>query len=237
MSFLAMSWAIKQRGIKPATKLVLMILADCHNRHTGRCDPSQARLADECEMSRSTVNLHLQKLEDRGLIRRIQRFDEQTKRRQRTSYILVFDEAENPMSENRTRKPEAMSGKSQKPCPKNGESHVRISDMNHGRGTRNPTRKEKGSILRKDWSPSPGLRIWAGELGFSANEIDRKTGAFVRWHREKGTVARNPDALWKAWLLKTEKRRETASVAHNDSQIESILRSIERRYGRRKDAL
>ena len=67
MSHRATNWAIKQRGLKPATKIVLWHLADRHNPDIG-CFPSQERLADECEMSRSTLNLHLKKLENLGVV-------------------------------------------------------------------------------------------------------------------------------------------------------------------------
>ncbi|SEG14890.1 hypothetical protein SAMN05421751_11282 [Jhaorihella thermophila] len=40
MSHYATTWAIRQRGLKPATKLVLWYLADRHNPDYG-CFPSQ----------------------------------------------------------------------------------------------------------------------------------------------------------------------------------------------------
>ena len=63
MSHAATNWAIRQRGLKPAAKIVLWHLADCHNGHTGQCNPRQALLAEMCEMSRSTLNAHLAELE------------------------------------------------------------------------------------------------------------------------------------------------------------------------------
>ena len=140
MSHAATNWAIKQRGLKPATKIVLWHLADCHNGHTGQCNPKQSTLADLCEMSRSTVNLHLNKLEELGLIRRIQNVDSETQKKRPTHYILSMDEAEkpmseietrpeNPVSENPTDTPEAVSEKQPKPCPKNEHSRVRNSDI------------------------------------------------------------------------------------------------------------
>ncbi|WP_165615007.1 helix-turn-helix domain-containing protein [Yoonia tamlensis] len=131
MSIEATSWAFSQRGLKPAVKLVLVFLADCHNKHTKQCDPSQALLASECEMSRSTLNLHLKTLEDGGYIRRVQRSNARTKTQKRTLYVLGCDEekpqdVDKPVSENRTRKkPKAVSEKQPIPCPKNGQSRVR----------------------------------------------------------------------------------------------------------------
>ncbi len=73
MSHCATNWAIHQRGLKPATKIVLWYLADCHNRNTGRCDAAQDTIAAQCEMDRSTVNCHLKALEKHRLIRRVKR--------------------------------------------------------------------------------------------------------------------------------------------------------------------
>jgi hypothetical protein len=51
MSHDATNWAIKQRGLKPTTKIVLWHLCDRFNPDYG-CFPSQARLAHDCEISR-----------------------------------------------------------------------------------------------------------------------------------------------------------------------------------------
>ena len=56
MSHDATNWAIKQRGLKPTTKIVLWHLCDRFNPDYG-CFPSQARLAHDCEISRSTLNV------------------------------------------------------------------------------------------------------------------------------------------------------------------------------------
>ena len=146
MSHAATNWAIRQRGLKPAAKIVLWHLADCHNGHTGQCNPRQSTLADMCEMSRSTLNVHLAELERRGLIRRIVEVDPTSKRQRPTHYILAMDDPERSVSENRTRtqdvdpgaqdtaepSPEtghgAVSGKSPEPSPDFGQSRVRNPD-------------------------------------------------------------------------------------------------------------
>jgi DNA-binding transcriptional ArsR family regulator len=70
MSGIALIWAANVKGLQPAAKVVLIQLADFHNKETGRCDPSAKRLAHECEMSRATVFRHLTVLEEIGLITR-----------------------------------------------------------------------------------------------------------------------------------------------------------------------
>lgn len=91
MSHYATNWAILQRGLKPATKIVLWHLCDRHNPDFG-CFPTQARLAADCEISRSALNDHLRKLELAGLIRRCASVDPVTKRQQPTRYILGFED-------------------------------------------------------------------------------------------------------------------------------------------------
>ena len=62
--------AMKQNGLRPATKVVLYWIADHHNSETGDCFPSINRLAILCEMSRRSVETHITALEDLGLLTR-----------------------------------------------------------------------------------------------------------------------------------------------------------------------
>src|SRR6056297_585196 len=90
MSHAATNWAIQQRGLKPTTKIVLWHLCDRFNPDYG-CFPSQDRLAHDCEVSRATLNRHLDDLETRGLIRRIRNVDARTGRQRPTRYLLGFE--------------------------------------------------------------------------------------------------------------------------------------------------
>jgi len=90
MSHDATNWAIKQRGLKPTTKIVLWHLCDRFNPDYG-CFPSQVRLAHDCEISRSALNDHLGQLEAVGLLGRVPRIDPVTKRQLPTRYILGFE--------------------------------------------------------------------------------------------------------------------------------------------------
>ena len=69
MSHAATKWALDQKGLKPATRIVLFCLADRHNPDHG-CFPSHKRLAEDAEMSERSVRSHLDILEARGLISR-----------------------------------------------------------------------------------------------------------------------------------------------------------------------
>lgn len=174
MSHKATNWAIEQRGLKPAAKIVLWHLADRHHPDNG-CFPSQETLADDCEMSRSTLNLHLADLEKRGLIKRIQRSDRTTKRQKSTYYLLGFELAK--PSRRKTGKPQkpcpktghgAVSEKGEKPCPKIGKSRVLKSDTNPVREpVNNPCARTK--------------RYFSGDEDFDAREISKilKSGGSV----------------------------------------------------------
>lgn len=151
MSHVATNWAFSQRGLKPSAKIVLLILADCHNPAHG-CFPTQAFLADACEMNRDTVNVQLAHLEERGLIRRVRSIDPATKRQRPTRYKLSFEAdfegqdcseepppspadpapklPQKPVSEIPTQTPKAVSEFPAEPCRKNGQSRVGNSDTN-----------------------------------------------------------------------------------------------------------
>ena len=115
MSHEATNWAIKQRGLKPTTKIVLWHLCDRFNPDYG-CFPSQVRLAYYCEISRSTLNEHLGRLEPGGLLRRVPRIDPVTKRQLPTRYILGFEPGFTPADV--------------VPCPKTGHGFSPIGSDN-----------------------------------------------------------------------------------------------------------
>lgn len=75
MSGMALIWAANVKRLKPAAKIVLIQLADFHNKETGQCNPSAKRLADECEMGRATLFRHMTTLEQCGLVTRHTRGD------------------------------------------------------------------------------------------------------------------------------------------------------------------
>jgi hypothetical protein len=114
MSHAATNWAIQQRGLKPTTKIVLWHLCDRFNPDFG-CFPSQEQLAEDCEISRSTLNEHLALLETVGLVRRVQRLNPGTKRQMPTRYILAFEPG---FAQDRPN-----------PCPETGHGHNVQDDL------------------------------------------------------------------------------------------------------------
>lgn len=159
MSHRATNWAIQQRGLKPATKLVLWYLCDRHNPDYG-CFPSQQQLADDAEMSVSSLNEHLAKLEALGLIRRHRRVNAKTRKQENTRYILGFEDdfaqeptpksgggkegagAEHPVTPSPNSGDGSVSGFSGEPSPENGQSRLQNLETNP---VREPVREEEES--------------------------------------------------------------------------------------------
>lgn len=69
MSMDLMVKAMKTKVGHPLRKLVLVKLAD-NASDLGECWPSYQHIADQCEISRSTVKVHIRELEKAGLLRR-----------------------------------------------------------------------------------------------------------------------------------------------------------------------
>lgn len=131
VSHKATVWAIQQRGLPPAAKIVLWHLCDRYHPDNG-CFPSQETLAADCELSRSSLNDQLDRLVAAGLIRRERQHSDGNRRRP-TRYRFAF-EPDFDLPQTAEPRPEfghgAMSEFDEKPCPNFAESHVRNSDSN-----------------------------------------------------------------------------------------------------------
>lgn len=140
MSHQATAWAFKQQGLKPATKIVLLYLADHHNPEHG-CFPSQKRLAAECEMSERALRDHLGKLEKLNLITR-------TSRKSGTTFLsdvyeLHFDrqvtEAGTPAAKSAGRQNLPQAENDNSPRQNLPPNPVRGISKNAREGNQNPT--------------------------------------------------------------------------------------------------
>ena len=218
MSHKATVWAIQQRGLKPATKIVLWFLCDRHNPDFG-CFPTQARLADDAEMSISALNDHLAKLEELRLIHRIRAHDPRTHKRQATRYILGFEDG---FPQERTPEtgdgfggtdeehgddptPEtghgAISGFPAKPSPDFAQSHLRNPETNLVREPLSkPVKEEDAQARDADFD-----RFFAellSALGFAAN------AALPAW--------------WQGWPARLHVRRWIDNLGLSEDRIIEI---------------
>ena len=68
MSHKATAWAMEQRPKTPLEKLVLLILADCHNSETNACFPSMPHIADKAGCTPRGAIKAIESLEKQGFI-------------------------------------------------------------------------------------------------------------------------------------------------------------------------
>ena len=188
MSHEATNWAIKQRGLKPSTKIVLWHLCDRFNPDYG-CFPSQVRLAHDCEISRSTLNEHIGQLEAGGLLRRVPRIDPVTKRQLPTRYILAFEPGFTPADV--------------VPCPETGHG---FSPLDHNAETATEIDPDDSVSVRP--CPDSGHGIDAKPVsGFCPDPCPENAQSRVR----------NPDTnLVREPLSKPVKEEEDAQARDSD---------------------
>ncbi|ENU9080082.1 helix-turn-helix domain-containing protein [Salmonella enterica] len=91
MSMNLMAKAMSIKVGNPLRKLVLIKLADNSNDE-GECWPSYQHIADQCEVSRSTVKIHIRALEDMGLLKR--EFRRKGELNQSNVFYLTLDNAQ-----------------------------------------------------------------------------------------------------------------------------------------------
>ena len=226
MSHKATVWAIQQRGLKPATKIVLWFLCDRHNPDFG-CFPTQARLADDAEMSISALNEHLAKLQDLRLIHRVRAQDPHTHKRLATRDILGFEEGFPPEPTPETGDgfagtegeqggdptPDsghgAISGFSAKPSPDFAQSHLRNPEINLVREPLSKPVKEEEDAQARDSDFDRFFTELLRALGFAAN------AALPAWWQ--GSPARLHIQRWRDDLGLSEDRIiETATESRAD---------------------
>jgi hypothetical protein len=204
MSHKATVWAIQQRGLKPATKIVLWFLCDRHNPDFG-CFPTQERLAEDAEMSVSALNDHLARLEALRLIHRVRTHDPRTHKRQATRYILAFEdgfpqdpcpESGDGISETEEEQDDdptpdsghgANSGFSANPSPDFAQSHLRNPETNLVREPLSKPVKEEEDAQAREAEFDRFFAELLAALGFAANA--------------------NLPAWWQGWPARTHVRR------------------------------
>lgn len=206
MSHDATNWAIKQRGIKPALKVVLWNLCDRYHPDNG-CFPSQDTLAADCEVPRSTLNVYLGELENMGLIAREQRREKGSNRQERTRYRFPF-EPDFPATCAKKPGPESGHGAESRnagePSPENGKSRVQNLDSNLVREpVREPVIEREGEREALEGALEP----LADERGETRASMERDFWRLVKdWPNFAGMPKEPAKAPWLA--LTADERAE-----------------------------
>lgn len=199
MSHYMTALAMKQKGLKPAAKIVLYWLADHYNQSTGECFPSINRLIELCEMTRRAVQTNIDDLEAAGLVEVVTRHRPNGSQTS-NSYILKLsdDGVQNmhtPRAENA-------------PTPRQNLHPLNLVNNNHvneqeGFGAKAPkaTKQRKPEIdLPDGWVPNDKNVQDALDRGFSDMEINDEADRFANFHSSKQNRFRDWDAAWRTWL-------------------------------------
>ncbi|EJJ4340431.1 helix-turn-helix domain-containing protein [Salmonella enterica] len=219
MSMNLMAKAMSIKVGNPLRKLVLIKLADNANDE-GECWPSYQHIADQCEVSRSTVKSHIRALEDMGLLKR--EFRRKGELNQSNVFYLTLDNAQQIPPESGG----AGADRGGAGADRGGAG----ADLGGGAGADPRTyhsfepvkepleRKKKPSSMPEGFSPSASHQKMAEEFGiFLQDEFDKftdhhlsKGSKFIDWSRALNTWLRNARGFQKSRACNSFSRPSSA---------------------------
>ncbi|EOA0617026.1 helix-turn-helix domain-containing protein [Salmonella enterica subsp. enterica serovar Lubbock] len=226
MSMNLMAKAMNIKVGNPLRKLVLIKLADNANDE-GECWPSYQHIADQCEVSRSTVKSHIRALEDMGLLKR--EFRRKGELNQSNVFYLTLDNAQQIPPESGG----AGADRGGAGADRGGAGADRGgagADLGGGAGADPRTyhsfepvkepleRKKKPSSMPEGFSPSASHQKMAEEFGISLqDEFDKftdhhlsKGSKFIDWSRALNTWLRNARGFQKSRACNSFSRPSSA---------------------------
>ncbi|EHN9963469.1 TPA: helix-turn-helix domain-containing protein [Escherichia coli] len=181
MSMNLMAKAMNIKVGNPLRKLVLIKLADNANDN-GECWPSYQHVADQCEVSRSTVKSHIRALEDMGLLKR--EFRRKGELNQSNVFYLTLDNAQQiqpelggagadprtyhsfePVNEPKNIKFEHVRTKCEKSSDRHEETDKAFEEIFWCAGMRKAGKKNAASAFRTQF------REWRKTTGGTASEF------------------------------------------------------------------
>lgn len=194
MSFQAMSWAVAQKCSNSGQKLVLLMLANYCNGHTGQCNPSHKRLAEECSMGISTLKSHLLALAECGLIEIIHKYADGVQLP--NQYMLKVD----GVGQNLTA-PRPESGP---PPGQNLATNQEFKPVIEPIDAPQSVANKRGTRLPQDWQLPKAWGEWAlAEFKTWTTDVVRVEADKFRdfWHSKAGKEAAKLDwqATWRNW--------------------------------------
>ncbi|EAA4553269.1 TPA: helix-turn-helix domain-containing protein [Salmonella enterica subsp. enterica serovar Mbandaka] len=204
MSMNLMAKAMSIKVGNPLRKLVLIKLADNANDE-GECWPSYQHIADQCEVSRSTVKSHIRALEDMGLLKR--EFRRKGELNQSNVFYLTLDNAQQPAPES------GGAGAARGGAGAAPRTYHSFEPVKEPLG-----RKKKPSSMPEGFSPSASHQKMAEEFGISLqDEFDKftdhhlsKGSKFIDWNRALNTWLRNARGFQKSRACNSFSRPSSA---------------------------
>lgn len=229
MSHAATNWAIKQRGLKPAAKVVLFHLCDRYHPDHG-CFPSLDTLAEDCEMSRRSVQDQIAALEAAGLVA-VEKMPRENGKLPRNRYRLAFEDGV-CLGQNLPMAKSAL-GKSASPPLANSRNHLGQNlPTNPVKGTSKGTSNTYGcakAALPPDWVLDDDGWHYALSLQLTEDEIQELADDFHGyWRERRDASARKTERGWRqAWRnrcldMAPKLKRNRASRPSDDPALRAI---------------
>ena len=196
MSVQAITWALSIDTGSPSAKCTLLCLAN-YADDRGRCWPAQATIAKQSEQSVDTIQRRLRDLEERRLLTREERPDQNGKRGGRYFYQLLMEQPaqtldietipqESARSKTTPQKTETMPQIPPEPCRTAAAQTAILNPSIEPSGTRTKADKSKGHRLPEDWTPSQKQIADAKALGLTDADIRRAAPEFRDYWTDRG---------------------------------------------------
>ena len=218
MSHYMTALAMKQKGLKPATKIVLYWIADHHNGETGECFPSLARLHKCCEMSVRSIQDQIAVLCEAGLITMVQRKRDNGSQTS-NAFILGFSGVQDlppPLAESAT-------------PPMQNLHPLNLVSINLG--SKLEKAQKYACQIPDDWVPSEKNITDAQDKNFTDGEIKNEADKFRDYHLARGSKFKDWNAAWRTWLGNARKfgaSRNTRAGSPHDSLFAAFQRNAMR---------
>ncbi len=228
MSHAATNWAIKQRGLKPATKILLWHLCDRYHPDNG-CFPSQKTLASDCEMSERSIREHTNLLTRHGLIMTAMARLPGKKYESLVYYFAFEDDFK--------QRPPAISADgitAPKPPAESRQYHRQYLPTN---SVREPVTEAVNASadfsdeFSKTWQPNEELTRWARSEGFTGHDIREQTKRFQDFYQKKRSPS-SASFAWKKWMRddKAYREKRAAKTDPDKAKHQRQLQRLEREY-------
>lgn len=236
MSHAATHWAMQTDAPTPAAKLVLLILADAHNGHTGECFPSLARLVKATGYSESSVKYAVRDLEKAGLLSRESMADE-SGRTKGVKYTLNIGQGR---GQDMTPGGQKITGEGSEYDPTRGQNMTPHIDNREKEPGKEPGRA-RATRLTPDWRAPVEFIDFAISQGLT----DDETRSLVEpkfldhWLSARDGLKRDWFATWRNWIRTDAPRiirSRSASPGRNGRADQSLVGAYQRATARFTDA-
>jgi biotin operon repressor len=230
MSMMMMVEAMKAKVGNPLRKLVLIKLADNAN-DLGECWPSHSHIADQCEISKASVKVHIKKLQEMGFLR----VENRTNAGGKTSNLYHLSIADGASRWLGVGQEIAMGGSGDSYRGGSGDSY-RISKSLEPvtesvikplsvKPEKKKVSTSRASRLTDEWQTPSDYIGWAKEQGV-AELTARLEGEKFKdyWLSQAGQRGVKADwkATWRNWIRSSLARQQRPAISKKPSSLHNI---------------